>query len=37
MINLLAAGNGGYQAFHLGGNDKIWLYLCLVAGVIHVS
>ena len=31
MINLLAAGNGGYQAFHLGGNDKVWLYICLVA------
>ena len=37
MINLLAAGNGGYQAFHLGGNDKLWLYLCLAAGVVGIA
>src|ERR1700685_4690136 len=37
MINLLAAGNGGYQAFHLGGHDKIWLYLCLAAGVVGIA
>ncbi len=37
MINLLAAGNGGYQAFHLGGADKAWLYLCLAAGVVGIA
>ena len=37
MINLLAAGNGGYQAFHLGGNDKTWLYICLAAGVVGIA
>jgi K(+)-stimulated pyrophosphate-energized sodium pump len=37
MINLLAAGNGGYQAFHLGGADKAWLYLCLAAGVVGIG
>src|SRR5580698_2722810 len=37
MINLLAAGNGGYQAFHLRGTDKTWLYLCLVAGLIGIA
>src|SRR6202522_1132768 len=37
MINLLAAGNGGYQAFHLRGADKTWLYLCLVAGVVGIA
>jgi K(+)-stimulated pyrophosphate-energized sodium pump len=37
MINLLAAGNGGYQAFHLGGADKTWLYICLVAGVVGIA
>jgi K(+)-stimulated pyrophosphate-energized sodium pump len=37
MINLLAAGNGGYQAFHLGGADKMWLYICLAAGVVGIA
>ena len=37
MINLLAAGNGGYQAFHLGGSDRTWLYICLVAGVVGIA
>jgi K(+)-stimulated pyrophosphate-energized sodium pump len=37
MINLLAAGNGGYQAFHLGGADKTWLYICLAAGVVGIG
>ncbi len=37
MINLLAAGNGGYQNFHLGGADKLWLYICLVAGVVGIA
>jgi K(+)-stimulated pyrophosphate-energized sodium pump len=36
MINLLAA-EGGYQAFHLGGVDKTWLYLCLAAGVVGIG
>jgi K(+)-stimulated pyrophosphate-energized sodium pump len=35
MIKLLAA-DGGYQAFHLGGVDKTWLYICLVAGVVGI-
>ena len=35
MINLLAA-EGGYQAFHLGGVDKTWLYICLAAGVVGI-
>src|SRR5580700_4777533 len=37
MINLLAAGNGGYQAFHLRGADKTWLYLCLLAGIVGIA
>src|ERR1700691_5886275 len=37
MINLLAAGNGGYQAFHLREADKTWLSLCLVAGVVGIA
>src|SRR3984957_3141499 len=37
MINLLAAANGGYQAFHLGGADKTWLYICLAAGVVGIA
>jgi K(+)-stimulated pyrophosphate-energized sodium pump len=37
MINLLAAGNGGYQNFHLGGADKTWLYICLGAGVVGIA
>src|SRR5271154_3823028 len=36
MINLLATGNGGYQAFTLHGADRTWLYLCLVAGVVGI-
>ena len=35
MIKLLAA-DGGYQAFHLGGVDKTWLYICLVAGIVGI-
>ena len=35
MINLLAA-EGGYQPFHLGGADKTWLYICLVAGIVGI-
>jgi K(+)-stimulated pyrophosphate-energized sodium pump len=37
MINLLAAGNGGYQAFRLHGADKTWLYICLAAGVVGIA
>ncbi len=36
MINLLAA-EGGYQAFHLGGVDKTWLYICLAAGLVGIA
>ena len=36
MINLLAA-EGGYQTFHLGGTDKTWLYICLVAGIVGIA
>ncbi len=36
MINLLAA-DGGYQAFHLGGTDKTWLYICLAAGIVGIA
>src|SRR5271156_1659417 len=35
MIRLLAV-DGGYQAFHLGGVDKTWLYICLVAGIVGI-
>ncbi len=35
MINLLAA-EGGYQAFHLSGGDKTWLYICLFAGIVGI-
>jgi K(+)-stimulated pyrophosphate-energized sodium pump len=35
MIRMLAA-DGGYQAFHLGGVDKTWLYICLIAGVVGI-
>src|SRR5208282_3696467 len=35
-INLLAA-EGGYQAFHLSGADKTWLYICLVAGIVGIG
>ena len=37
MINLLAAGDGGYQNFQLGGTDKTWLYICLAAGVVGIA
>src|SRR5580693_394280 len=37
MINLLAAGDGGYQAFRLGGTDKTWLYICLAAGIVGIA
>jgi K(+)-stimulated pyrophosphate-energized sodium pump len=37
MINLLAAGNGGYQNFHLAATDKTWLYICLAAGVVGIG
>jgi K(+)-stimulated pyrophosphate-energized sodium pump len=36
MINFLAA-EGGYQAFHLSGADKTWLYICLVAGIVGIA
>ncbi len=36
MIKLLAA-EGGYQAFHLGGVDKTWLYICLAAGAVGIG
>src|SRR5580692_4955377 len=36
MINLLAT-EGGYQAFHLGGVDKTWLYICLIAGIVGIG
>jgi K(+)-stimulated pyrophosphate-energized sodium pump len=35
MIRMLAA-KGGYQAFHLGGVDKTWLYICLFAGIVGI-
>jgi K(+)-stimulated pyrophosphate-energized sodium pump len=37
MINLLAAGDGGYQNFQLSGTDKTWLYICLAAGVVGIA
>jgi K(+)-stimulated pyrophosphate-energized sodium pump len=37
MIDFLAAGDGGYQNFHLGGADKTWLYICLAAGVVGIA
>src|SRR5580704_3565812 len=37
MINLLATGDGGYQAFGLGGTDKLWLYICLAAGIVGIA
>ena len=36
MIRLLAA-EGGSQAFHLGGADKTWLYICLAAGIVGIA
>ncbi len=35
MIKTLAA-EGGYQAFHLGGVDRTWLYICLLAGIVGI-
>ena len=32
----MLAAKGGYQAFHLGGVDKTWLYICLVAGIVGI-
>jgi len=32
----MLAAKGGYQAFHLGGVDKAWLYICLVAGIVGI-
>jgi K(+)-stimulated pyrophosphate-energized sodium pump len=37
MINLLAAGNGGFENFKLAGADKTWLYICLVAGIVGIA
>jgi K(+)-stimulated pyrophosphate-energized sodium pump len=37
MIRLLATGDGGYQAFSLHGTDKLWLYICLAAGVVGIA
>ncbi len=31
------ATKGGYEAFTLGGTDKTWLYICLVAGIIGIA
>jgi K(+)-stimulated pyrophosphate-energized sodium pump len=36
MIHALVA-EGGYQAFHLGGTDKVWLGLAIFAGVIGIA
>jgi K(+)-stimulated pyrophosphate-energized sodium pump len=36
MIRMLAA-KGGYQAFKLGGVDKTWLYICLIAGIVGIA
>jgi K(+)-stimulated pyrophosphate-energized sodium pump len=36
MMRTLAATKGGYQAFHLGGVDKTWLYICLIAGIVGI-
>ncbi len=32
----MLAAKGGYQAFHLGGVDKTWLYICLFAGIVGI-
>jgi K(+)-stimulated pyrophosphate-energized sodium pump len=32
----LMASEGGYQAFHLGGADKVWLVVALVAGLVGI-
>ncbi len=31
------ASEGGYQAFHLSGGDKVWLVLALVAGLVGIA
>ncbi len=36
MTHALVA-EGGYQAFHLGGTDWVWLVLAMVAGVIGIA
>ena len=33
----MLAAKGGYQAFHLGGVDKTWLYICLIAGIVGIA
>ncbi len=33
----MLATKGGYQAFHLGGVDKTWLYICLFAGIVGIA
>ena len=33
----MLATKGGYQAFHLGGVDKTWLYICLIAGIVGIA
>ncbi len=35
MGSVLVA-EGGYQAFHLAGADKFWLYFALAAGVVGI-
>ncbi|HUZ10485.1 MAG TPA: sodium-translocating pyrophosphatase [Acidimicrobiales bacterium] len=35
MIHALVA-EGGYQAFHLGGTDKVWLGVALFAGAVGI-
>ncbi len=39
MINLLAAtaAKGGYQSFGLDSTDKLWLYICLAAGLVGIA
>jgi K(+)-stimulated pyrophosphate-energized sodium pump len=32
----MLAAKGGYQAFHLGGVDKTWLYICMFAGIVGI-
>jgi K(+)-stimulated pyrophosphate-energized sodium pump len=31
------ASEGGYQAFHLSGGDKVWLVLALIAGFVGIA
>ncbi len=33
----MLAAKGGYQAFKLGGVDKTWLYICLIAGIVGIA